>query len=379
MIKKVALWAPYRGNIGTIKAVLNYANILTQIGYVVVFIELCDEWSSIPNVSEKYAVVSLTSYRIFNKIGKKNTFARRDFFAYQFFKVFRLRRTLAALEPTLLISFLGIVPALIAASSIDLPHWGSVQGFPRFLNSNAQRNFYFKIEDKLREILWRALYSRLNKILCMTPRTTTQLSNFLQRDVVFLPNPLFAPGDDGEINFDMNLPLDFVFIGRNSFQKRIDIVLQTFQVARERFPNSRLHFFGDIDRHIFLKEYSPYEILLERCFFHGFRSDLWSFIRCNLNPVHLVGSQWEDPGHAILEGINYLVPTLLVNSEGDYLSFYMAAGMRVFDCKSFQSDNFSEAIFSVSQLSYRTMLKDRLVPQFSVTYTESRLKDLLDV
>ena len=81
---KLIIWAPFRGNIGTLEAVKNYAKIFSELGYEVVFIELCDEWSGVNEIKDFYEIRSLSVSKILKSIGKSN-FLGRDFFYISFF------------------------------------------------------------------------------------------------------------------------------------------------------------------------------------------------------------------------------------------------------------------------------------------------------
>ncbi len=377
---KLLIWAPFRGNVGTIESVKNYAKIFSELGYEVVFIELCDEWSDLNQISDSYKIRSLTSSVIFKNIGKTNFFHRRDFFIFQFIKVWKLSRLLKEENPDLMISFLGIVPAIIANYFQLIPHWGSIQGFPRFLNNRAQKNLYYKFEDWLRKVLWLLNYRKLDKVLCMTPKTSVTLRNFLEKETFFVPNPLFSEGDNLNIKFDKTKSFDFIFIGRNSYQKRIDIILINFFYALDFRPDSRLHFFGNVEASELISEFPDYkDLILNNCLFYGFNENAWTLIKEKLNPIHLVASEWEDPGHAILEGLWNKVPTVFLNKGGNYIDLYESYGVVIKKALEFDKETFNEMIDSASNEQLRSNLKKELASQFTISRVKSKLNQLLDV
>ena len=134
------------------------------------------------------------------------------------------------------------MPAIIANYTVKSSHFGSVQGFPKFLNAEAPKNFYYKIEDHFRKFVWKLTYIRLDNLLCMTPKTAKMLGIFLRKDTLFVPNPLFRENDNLEVKFDQTKPIDFIFVGRNSYQKRLDILLLNFTAILAFKPDSKLHF-----------------------------------------------------------------------------------------------------------------------------------------
>ena len=107
----------------------------------------------------------------------------------------------------------------------------------------------------------------------------------------------------------------------------MDLALAFFGNFVELAPDSRLHFFGDVEKNDLKVAFPEFKDLISKvCHFHGFQPDLWSFIEAKLNPIHIVASQWEDPGHAILEGMVRAVPTIFINRSGDYIKLYEQYG-----------------------------------------------------
>lgn len=377
---KLLIWSPFRGNIGTVAAVKNYAKIYSELGYDVVFIELCDEWSAVEAISKSYRIVSLTGFKFFKNIGKSNFLRRRDYFIYQFFKLRKLSKTFDKEKPDLIISFLGTVPAVIANFFQNAKHFGSIQGFPRFLNRQAPSNLYYKLEDQVRKSVWQLTYNRLDKILCMTPKTARELGSFLKKDTAFIPNPLFEENDNVNVRFDLSKTLDFIFIGRNSYQKRVDIILLNFSKILAYRPESRLHFFGDIVSSDLILQFPDQEtIIREKCVFYEYSETFWSKVSEELNPVHLVASQWEDPGHAILEGLWYRTPTLFLNSEGDYTNFYLQYGAVLHGGLKWDSEILKNVICRAADEKLRLHLKNEVASQFTVKNVKSNLGELSHV
>jgi glycosyltransferase involved in cell wall biosynthesis len=377
---KLLIWAPFRGNVGTVTAVKNYAKIYSELGYDVVFIELCDEWSAVEAISKSYKIVSLTRSKVFKNIGKSNLLRRRDYFIYQFLRLRKLSKTFDKEQPDLIISFLGIAPAVIANYFQNVKHFGSIQGFPRFLNRQAPSNLYYKLEDQVRKCVWKLTYNRLDKILCMTPKTARELGIFLNKDTAFIPNPLFEENNNVSVMFDSSKTFEFIFIGRNSYQKRVDIILSNFSKILAYRPGSRLHFFGDIVSADLILEFPDHEaIIREKCNFYEYSETFWSKVVEELNPVHLVASQWEDPGHAILEGLWYCVPTVFLNSEGDYTKFYLQYGAVLHGDLKWDNEILKNVMRRAADETLRLHLKDEVASQFTVQNVKSKLGEVYHV
>ncbi len=378
---KILIWAPYRGNVGTIDAVINYADMFRDGGYHPIFVEVCDEWSSIQNIKENYEIISLTQNRILKNIGKTNLLKRRDFFLYCFFRLFKLKQVIFEINPKFIFGFLGLAQLLIASKDSNYPVFGSIQGYPRFLNSKIKKNFYIKTEDNIRKFVWKKTYSRLQSICCMTPSTAEKISHFLKKPATFVPNPLFAGIPETTQIFSAEKPLDYVLIGRFSYQKRFDAGLSFFRKVKLLQPSSKLHIFGDATS----KDIQSLNILTdsevdEAIILHGFRKDLWSYMNTNLNAVHLVASEWEDPGHAILEGLNHKVPTLFINVEANYMDFYNGYKVCVFNyMNNISFDEINDLIRVASEPKGTRRIQKNLCSKFYKSNVYKIVDSLIDV
>ena len=380
--KKIAIWAPFRGNVGTKQAAINYAFICQKLGLEVVFIELCDEWSGLAEVADNFPIISLTNSRWLKNFGKSNIFHRRDFFLLSWVKGGALRRALSRIKPDIVISMLCTVPLIRAAQVLDIKVIASVQGFPRFLDETPSSNLYYRLEDKLRMQLWRKYYDYPEALLTMTPNTAERLSDHLELECIFCPNPLFRRlSHRSELTSVLSSPLDFVAIGRFSQQKRLDLVVRFFEQAQRSFPDARLHFFGDVSREDMRRDLTKIDTkAASQVEFHGFQQGLWNKIVNELNPVHIVASAWEDPGHAILEGLNFGVPSVFVNPRANYISFYRQLPISECDIMGHPQDTFvKRAIEGAFKSDLRHHLRDDIVRQFSFIEVEKNLAKVLGV
>lgn len=378
--KKLVIWAPYRGRVGTIKAAENYALICRDLGFDVVFVELCDEWSSHPPVAEQFSVVSLSKMAALKNIGKSNFFRRRDFFAYSFLKIGSLRRVLKALKPDVIVSMLCTVPLVIAAKNSGARLIGSLQGFPKFLDKKTAGNHYFRLEDWLRGRFWKRYYGRLDEVVCMTPETASQISDFLTRDSHFCPNPLFEFERNKTMpDIDENAAIDLVAIGRFSRQKRFDLAVAFFRAAKKVFPTTRLHFFGDVSAR---QMQAGHNMKRDEAniVFHGFSENLWSGALSNLNAIHVVASDWEDPGHAILEGIEAGVPTIFLNPDAAYVGLYQTAQPVIIGEAAWSdAKGLKTAIAKARDGAQREKLRTQIASQFSYAEVSKQMGALLNV
>ena len=304
------------------------------------------------------------------KLGKSNIFHKR-LFPPQLGQRRRVARALSRIKPDIVISMLCTVPLIRAAQVLD------IKSHPfrvfRGLDETLSSNLYYRLEDKLLMQLWRKYYDYPEALLTMTPNTAERLSDHLELECIFCPNPLFRRlSHRSELTSVLSSPLDFVAIGRFSQQKRLDLVVRFFEQAQRSFPDARLHFFGDVSREDMRRDLTKIDTkAASQVEFHGFQQGLWDKIVNELNPVHIVASAWEDPGHAILEGLNFGVPSVFVNPRANYISFYRQLPISECDIMGHPQDTFvKRAIEGAFKSDLRHHLRDDIVRQFSFIEVE---------
>ena len=298
MTKKILIWAPHKGKVGTTAAALNYYSILETKGYSCSFLALTNEWDG-------YAVNKIRLIKpdsLFFKVGTTNFFRRRDYFILPIIFFFRLKRILNEHDGAKIISMLLSIPVALGVNDKSRVYL-SVQGLPKFL-LNTDQNIFYKTEDGLRRLIWKKLYQG-TEILTMTSFTRLQLKDNLKLESKVLPNPLFKDLPIAYDNYRDTGEINFVFIGRNTYQKNIFGLLKYFARYSFLYPNSKLHIYG------FKDELMPSLHWHNKVHYYGFVNDPWEAVNDMTNVVHLVPSHWEDPGHAIIEGLVRGVHTVL--------------------------------------------------------------------
>ena len=169
--KKIAIWAPFRGGVGTKQAAINYAFICQKLGLEVVFIELCDEWSGLAEVADNFPIISLTNSRWLKNFVQVELFSTEETFSSSAgSKAARCVAPCRGLNPILLspccvrCRLSGRHRCLISRLSHPF------RVFPRFLDETPSSNLYYRLEDKLRMQLWRKYYDYPEALLTMTRR-----------------------------------------------------------------------------------------------------------------------------------------------------------------------------------------------------------------
>ena len=150
-MNKVAIWSPFRGHVGTEKAMINYAQYFKNKGYRVTFIQLCDEFSA---YNGDYDLISLWP-TFMHFIGKTNLLKRRDFFLLAFLSIKRLKNVIRENNYDIFVTSLLSSVASKALSDLSNPPISvcSVQGYPKFFLQRPS-SYFSRFENYIRKRLW---------------------------------------------------------------------------------------------------------------------------------------------------------------------------------------------------------------------------------
>lgn len=303
---KIALWSPFRGKVGTERAVVNYARSLKEIGFDVVIIQLLDEFE---DYKDEFRLIRVWP-KSMDFIGKSNFLYRRDFYILGFISTRRLIKILKIENFDIAFSFLMAVPLIKAikknkCKSIKLIL--SIQGFPKFFL--RKDNLLSKLENKLREYFWIKNYQSAHKILLMTEHTkqliTLKFPDLRQKFSV-LENPLFDDSRKHASETRNESAHKIFFVGRYSYQKDFELFSEATRIlAQNPVSNLEFHVFGNFPDKI----RSACEN--RHLNFRGYEQDFW-YSLSGKNDIHLITARWEDPGHAMLEGLAFGHKTIVV-------------------------------------------------------------------
>ena len=285
---KIALWSPFRGKVGTERAVVNYARALKEIGCEVVIIQLLDEFE---NYKNEFRLIRVWP-KSMDFIGKSNFFFRRDFYILGLLSTSRLKKILCNENLDMAISFLMAVP-LIKANKLNGKGSTklilSVQGFPKFLLKND--NILSKLENSLRAYFWNKNYKFSDKILLMTKHTKQQLTEKfpgLRQKFTVLENPLFDGNLQKECAFHKQKKKN-LFVGRYSYQKDFQLFSEITRILSEKLYHSlEFDVFGDFPNKIKNSRENSH------LNFRGYEKDFWYSLNRE-SDIHLITARWEDP------------------------------------------------------------------------------------
>lgn len=319
--RHIGLWAPFRGKVGTEYANIQYARALKKLGFKVTLITLLNEFD---DYQSEFCVKRIWPAWL-NWVGSRNYFFRRDFFVLASFSSKRLRNLLREEKIDTVISSLCSTVASKAIQNTNTKLIISVQGFPKFLLEKD--NLVSKIENYFRKKSWKKHYIYSAKIITMTEYTEKRLSLLFpeyKRKLKTIPNPLFSKSEKlpNLRNYTDNSDnISVIFVGRYSYQKDFELF---YKIAKHFEGTSSLKFevYGEFPQKI------QYKYQSRNLVYMGYVKDFWSL---QTRSIHLVTARWEDPGHALLEGLRRNIPTLIVSRDAPHVELGKKYGAIVVD------------------------------------------------
>jgi len=300
----VAIWCPYRGNIGTIRVILNLAAGLRARGCEVDLIRVHTEWRGHEEFLREHGVrlVDFGAARVFPLLPRYGAGFRFSMALLSLYAFPPLWWYLGRRKPdAVIICLLGFVPLLASRFAFHKPFNALfVNGIPTF-------NFF-------RKILWATLQRRADLVITVTRRTGDLIrrNGMPPRKIALMDHPVL---DDDVLRksreavdhpwfTDGQIPV-IVGIGRLTRQKDFPTLLKAFARVRAVRP-CRLAIFG---------EGEDKDALIAMIASLGLGDDVW-LAGFTPNPyrylaradLFALSSRWEDPGHVIMEAAFLKVP-----------------------------------------------------------------------
>jgi glycosyltransferase involved in cell wall biosynthesis len=367
--KHIGLWAPFRGKVGTEHANIQYARALKKLGFKVTLITLLDEFDE---YETEFCVKRIWPSWL-NWIGSRNYFFRRDYFLLALLSSQRLRKLLMEEKIDFLISSLCSTVASKAVQNTNIKLIISVQGFPKFLLTKD--NLFSKIENIYRKKSWKKYYRHAAKIITMTDYTEDKLSLLFpefREKLKTIPNPLFSKSENFQNSRNCGKNADnvnVIFVGRYSYQKDFEL----FYKIAKNFEGStvfKFEVYGDFPRKI-QSEYRSSNLV-----YMGYVEDFWSI---KARSIHLVTSRWEDPGHALLEGLSRNIPTVIVSRDAPHVELGKNFGALVVNeldvCKVLSSYLLNDKNISPPHDNQ----VERLIHEYSIEHFQKQVAKILGI
>ena len=181
-------------------------------------------------------------------------------------------------------------------------------GFKRrdFLMIMSERNDPNKYPAKpLYRYLRNIAYSRCDGMVFQTYDARSCFNGRVASHSVVIQNPIFV---DKRLIYDGIREKSIVNLSRLTKQKNIPLLLSAFQKVSFRFPDYKLHIYGDGELREKLWEMTVKMGLKDKVVFHGLVKDVLSHI--NKASIYVSSSDYEGISNAMLEALALGIPTI---------------------------------------------------------------------
>ena len=274
--KKVLFFLPPNVG-GAERMTITYAKLLDKDLYSIKFVVVGKERGDIINfIPEEYEALFIKTRNIYD------------------FVTLRIYRLLRKECPDIVFcSLMYLSPRLIVAAKLK----GNIK---IIIRSNIG---LFRINSSLSRFLTRKTFPLADKIILQTQEMYDEAREWFGDDIqdkfITIPNPIDKQTIDNNISTGKN-PYDvsymnYVFVGRISYVKGIDVLLNAFEEIIDKIPNARLYIVGKVESEDYyqsLLEFIKKNNISDRIIFVGFQINPHIYIKhadCLVLPSRVEG------------------------------------------------------------------------------------------
>jgi glycosyltransferase involved in cell wall biosynthesis len=294
---KIFYWAPWIGNVGTIKAVINSSNILKKYSKNKISTKIIDavgEWHNHQNFGD---FINLTNKKIYNYLPKngyiKSRFTYFVIFLYSFFPLLKL---LKKEKPDyLIVQLITSLPILLnLIFNLNTKLILRISGFPKM-------NF-------IRVFLWKVASKKIYKVTFPSYDLYVQFKNlniFEENKMQVLYDPIInykeiiKKKNDEEITYNLASEDYILSIGRLTKQKNFLFLVNNFKKIKNKYKNIKLFIIGEGE----LKKNLEIQIknlkLEDDIKLLGFQPNVYKYLK--FAKLFILTSLWEEIGFTIVE------------------------------------------------------------------------------
>ena len=323
---KIFYWAPWIGKVGTIKAVINSADILEKYSKNSIRTKIIDAVGEWKEYEKKNRYISLSRIKFHRYLPKRGFFnSRLSYLIIFFFSFIPLLNLIKKEKPDFLITQL-------------------ITSLPIFLN------YIFKFETKIilrisgypkmnffRTLFWKIASKKIYKITFPTKSLYEQfkvLKIFDEKKMYILNDPIINYNELIKLKNDKNVPKYIVnqnyivCIGRLTKQKNFSFLIKNFALMKKKYKDYKLIIIGDgelKDKLISqIKKFNLYEDVI----LIGHQRNIYKFLK--YAKAFVLSSLWEEVGFVMVEAASCNVNIIssdckngpeefLVNGKGGFL------------------------------------------------------------
>jgi len=174
--------------------------------------------------------------------------------------------------------------------------------------SMANHN-YWKLLGKFRTTQLKHQTKSLDKLIVLT-QTDEQILSSTHKNVTIIPNPIVIQTKNTEYNYQSKIA---VSVGRLSYEKGYDILLSTWKIIDDKFPQWQLHIYGEGVERAHLNKIIIENNLQKSVFLKGFSDDI---AQVYVDSSFLVlSSRYEGFPLVIIEAMACGLPTVAFDCE----------------------------------------------------------------
>ena len=294
---KIFYWAPWLGKVGSVKSVMNSANILEKYSKNHIKTRIIDavgEWKEFYN---DYRYIDLTKIKFFNFLPKKGFLNSRLSYIFIFlFSFFPLLKLLKKEKPDyLVVHLITSLPIILKMIfKINTKIILRISGYPKM-------NFF-------RTFIWKKASKKIYKVTFPTVDLFNQfkeldifdekLMNILHDPIIsFRSLPLLKREE--KIEEKLNIKNYFIAVGRFTKQKNFEFLVKNFIDLRNKYQDIKLVILGDGELLDKIKKIIINENLKQEILLLGYQKNVFKFF--SEARALILPSLWEDPGFVIVE------------------------------------------------------------------------------
>jgi glycosyltransferase involved in cell wall biosynthesis len=304
-MRKIAIWCPYMGHVGTVRAALNLAKGLADLGADTVLFKVYREWEGYGDflAANRIRVDDFGASRRFKSLPRFGIGFRISMGILSVYSLPFLIRHLRKEKPdALVVCLLGFVPFLAVLLSGYRPKMLlSVQGKPHF--------------NGFRKWLWNNFQTRADKVVLLSESSMDLVlkhTRLDRRKLCVINNPVIYD----EIAQKSREPVEYgwlerrehqviVGVGRHTRQKDFKTLIRAFAIIRSKKP-CKLLLLGDGEERDELTALAAALGVSGDVVMAGFVQNPFKFMA--RSDVFVLSSLWEDNPHVLLEAAYLGIP-----------------------------------------------------------------------
>ncbi len=294
---KIFYWAPWLGKVGSVKSVMNSANILEKYSKNHIKTRIIDavgEWKEFYN---DYRYIDLTKIKFFNFLPKKGFLNSRLSYIFIFlFSFFPLLKLLKKEKPDyLVVHLITSLPIILKMIfKINTKIILRISGYPKM-------NFF-------RTFIWKKASKKIYKVTFPTVDLFNQfkeLDIFDEKQMNILHDPIISFRSlpllkrEEKIEEKLNIKNYFIAVGRFTKQKNFEFLVKNFIDLRNKYQDIKLVILGDGELLDKIKKIIINENLKQEILLLGYQKNVFKFF--SEARALILPSLWEDPGFVIVE------------------------------------------------------------------------------